>query len=472
MNNRKRTALCLLGAALCVFMAFGAALALGRYPITPAALLAGDAMAVRTFTVLRLPRAVMALIGGFGLGAAGFVYQTVFRNPLASPDIIGVSSGASVGAAFAILFVSSGALSTTVCAFAGGLAAVFLSLGLAAAAPGRSKMSLVLAGIAVHALAQTLLMLLKLTADPEKELASIEYWIMGSLAAVTRSRVWFPVPVVLVCCAAIFALHRQALLLSIEEGEARLLGVRVGAMRLLLLTLATMTVAAVVSVTGLISFVGLLAPHSARLLAGHNRRSACLLSGLLGSALLEAVLLRGGLLAALIGIACGADARAVPAARRPAASRPTSAAAGRRVGGGAPAAAASGLPDRLCDLGGHAAYHHISERTGETDAQIVSGDGWVEANAGHDGVRLFRHLYNGHNQNHPGKHVEAAGDGGENRQEHFEKYHVERHQDAHGAEHPAPAGENFRGVSASAHGKSQRSRNGQHGEDHIALRDF
>ena len=248
MNNRKRTALCLLGAALCVFMTFGAALALGRYPITPAALLAGDAMAVRTFTVLRLPRAVMALIGGFGLGAAGFVYQTVFRNPLASPDIIGVSSGASVGAAFAILFVSSGALSTTVCAFAGGLAAVFLSLGLAAAAPGRSKMSLVLAGIAVHALAQTLLMLLKLTADPEKELASIEYWIMGSLAAVTRSRVWFPVPVVLVCCAAIFALHRQALLLSIEEGEARLLGVRVGAMRLLLLTLATMTVAAVVSV--------------------------------------------------------------------------------------------------------------------------------------------------------------------------------------------------------------------------------
>ena len=288
MNNRKRTALCLLGAALCVFMTFGAALALGRYPITPAALLAGDAMAVRTFTVLRLPRAVMALVGGFGLGAAGFVYQTVFRNPLASPDIIGVSSGASVGAAFAILFVSSGALSTTVCAFAGGLAAVFLSLGLAAAAPGRSKMSLVLAGIAVHALAQTLLMLLKLTADPEKELASIEYWIMGSLAAVTRSRVWFPVPVVLVCCAAIFALHRQALLLSIEEGEARLLGVRVGAMRLLLMMLATMTVAAVVSVTGLISFVGLLAPHSARLLAGHNRRSACLLSGLLGSALLLA----------------------------------------------------------------------------------------------------------------------------------------------------------------------------------------
>lgn len=255
-NNRKRTALCLLGATLCVFMAFGAALYFGRYPITLQALLAGDAMAVRTFTVLRLPRAVMALAGGFGLGVAGFVYQTVFRNPLASPDIIGVSSGASVGAAFAILFVSSGTLGTTVCAFAGGLAAVFLSLGLAAAAPGRSKMNLVLAGIAVHALAQTLLMLLKLTADPEKELASIEYWIMGSLAGVTQSRVWFPVPMAISCCAVIFALHRQAMLLSVEEDEARLLGVPVGRMRFLLLTLATLVVAAVVSVTGLISFVG------------------------------------------------------------------------------------------------------------------------------------------------------------------------------------------------------------------------
>ena len=245
-------------------------------------------MAVRTFTVLRLPRAVMALAGGFGLGVAGFVYQTVFRNPLASPDIIGVSSGASVGAAFAILFVSSGTLGTTVCAFAGGLAAVFLSLGLAAAAPGRSKMNLVLAGIAVHALAQTLLMLLKLTADPEKELASIEYWIMGSLAGVTQSRVWFPVPMVISCCAVIFALHRQAMLLSVEEDEARLLGVPVGRMRFLLLTLATLVVAAVVSVTGLISFVGLLAPHCARLLVGHNRRSTSLLSGLVGSTLLLA----------------------------------------------------------------------------------------------------------------------------------------------------------------------------------------
>ncbi len=97
----------------------------------------------------------MALVGGFGLGAAGALYQTVFRNPLADPDIMAVPRGPVSGAAFAILFVSSGALSTTVCAFAGGLAAVFLSLGLAAA-PG-AACCWCWWGIAVHALAQTLL---------------------------------------------------------------------------------------------------------------------------------------------------------------------------------------------------------------------------------------------------------------------------------------------------------------------------
>ena len=84
-------------------IAFVSALTTGKYPISLADLCAGEPMAVRTFTILRLPRALMGLVGGFGLGVAGFVYQTVFRNPLASPDIIGVSSGASAGAAFAFL---------------------------------------------------------------------------------------------------------------------------------------------------------------------------------------------------------------------------------------------------------------------------------------------------------------------------------------------------------------------------------
>ena len=267
-------------------IAFVSALMTGKYPISLSALCAGDPMAVRTFTVLRLPRALMGLIGGFGLGIAGFVYQTVFRNPLASPDIIGVSSGASAGAAFAILFVSAASPFTTVFAFLGGLLAVCLSLGLTALSPVKEHSSIVLAGIAVHALAQTFLMVLKLMADPEKQLASIEYWIMGSLAGVTASKIPVPAVIILVTSAVILLLHRHILALSVREDEARMLGVPVQRTRFFVLFLATLTVAATVSVTGLISFIGLLAPHTARLLTGHNRQSSCFFSGIIGSVLL------------------------------------------------------------------------------------------------------------------------------------------------------------------------------------------
>lgn len=129
-------------------------------------------------------------------------------------------------------------------------------------------------------------MLLKLMADPEKQLASIEYWIMGSLSGVTSSKIPFPVAIILSSSALVFLLHRHLLALSVREDEARMLGVSVRITRFFILFLATLTVAAAVSVTGLISFVGLLAPHTARLLTGHNRKSACFLSGLIGSFLL------------------------------------------------------------------------------------------------------------------------------------------------------------------------------------------
>ena len=287
-SDSNRTMAILTLAMTFLVIAFVSALTTGKYPISMADLRAGDPMAARTFTVLRLPRALMGLIGGFGLGIAGFVYQTVFRNPLASPDIIGVSSGASAGAAFAILFISAAPPSTTVFAFLGGLLAVCLSLGLTALSPVKENSSIVLAGIAVHALTQTFLMMLKLMADPEKQLASIEYWIMGSLAGVTASKIPVPVVIILVTSAMIFLLHRHVLALSVREDEARMLGVSVQRTRFFILFLATLTVAAAVSVTGLISFIGLLAPHTARLLTGHNRPSSCLLSGIIGSVLLLA----------------------------------------------------------------------------------------------------------------------------------------------------------------------------------------
>ena len=253
-----------------------ASLFVGKYPLS---------MQWRVFGTLRVSRTVVGVIGGFALGAAGFVYQTVFRNPLASPDIIGVSSGASAGAAAGILFLSGSAM-VTASAFAGALLSVILALALASLdKPGKNS-TIVLAGIAVHSLAQTALMCLKLTADPERELASIEYWIMGSLNGISSYSIGGNLILCLLCLSALFLLHRQTILLSAEEGEARMLGVHVGRLRLAVLMIATLTVSCIVSLSGLISFVGLLAPHGARLLTKNNRLGTMLLSGLLGGILL------------------------------------------------------------------------------------------------------------------------------------------------------------------------------------------
>ena len=278
-----------------------AGLAVGKYPLSLEKLLAGNELQWRVFLTLRLSRTVVGVIGGFALGVAGFVYQTVFRNPLASPDIIGVSSGASAGAAAGILFLS-GAAAVTISAFAGALLAVVLALALSSLDKSGRGGTVVLAGIAVHSLAQTALMALKLTADPERELASIEYWIMGGLNGINGYAIVGNMALCVVCMAALFLLHRQVILLSAEEGEARMLGVQVGKLRLAVLLIATLVVSSVVSLTGLISFVGLLAPHGARLLTKNNRIGTMLLSGLVGGILL-----------------CGADilARSVAATELP-----------------------------------------------------------------------------------------------------------------------------------------------------------
>lgn len=292
--------LCAAGVVGMIALA-AASLFIGKYPLSMAELMGGNEMHWRVFWSLRVSRSVMGVLGGFALGVAGFVYQTVLRNPLASPDIIGVSSGASAGAAVGILFFS-GASAVTLCAFAGAMTALAFTLVLACLDKNDRKSTIVLAGIAVHSLAQTVLMCLKLTADPERELSAIEYWIMGSLNGISRDSIGLAVILCLFCVAVMFLLHRQVILLSAGEGEARMLGVNVGKIRFIVLLFATLAVSCVVSLSGLISFVGLLAPHTARLLTKSNRQSTMLLSGLLGAILL-----------------CGADilARSVAASELP-----------------------------------------------------------------------------------------------------------------------------------------------------------
>ena len=285
LTRMRKTRLLAAAAMLLLAAVAAAALFIGKYPLTLSGLLHGDEMQWRVFFTLRLSRVLVGVVGGFALGVAGFVYQTVFRNPLASPDVIGVASGASAGAAAGILFLT-GAVAVTLSAFVGALAAVVLTLGIASVDRTGRNGTAVLAGIAVHALAQTVLMALKMTADPERELASIEYWIMGSLGGISLHTAWGNLLLCLVCLVVLFLLHRQIILLSADSDEAKMLGVHVGRLRLAVLLIATLTVACVVSLTGLISFVGLLAPHTARMLTKQNKMSTMLLGGLLGSILL------------------------------------------------------------------------------------------------------------------------------------------------------------------------------------------
>lgn len=257
----------------------------GKYPLSIDAIKAGDEIQLKVLFNLRISRTVMAAIGGFMLGVSGFVYQTVFKNPLASPDIIGVSSGASAGAAFGILFFGSSLL-ISFSSFVGAIIALAAALTLSFADRSKSKNTIVLSGIAVHALSQTFLMLLKLTADPNKELASIEYWIMGSLSDISGYKIILNSFICIFCVIVIFLLNRQTVLLSADEGEAKMLGVNVEKMRFVILLAATVGVSAVVSVTGLISFIGLLAPHGARLITKDNGRKTLLLCGIFGGIIL------------------------------------------------------------------------------------------------------------------------------------------------------------------------------------------
>ena len=258
----------------------------GQYPLTLKGLLSGDTMSIMVFKRLRLPRALMGVIGGFGLSISGYIYQLIFKNPLASPDIVGVSSGASAGAALAIVAVSASVPVISISAFIGAVTALIITLLTAYLVPGRNSYTIVLAGIAIHSVAQTILMFLKLAADPEKQLASIEYWIMGSLNGISRDSLAIPFLTTLTGFIVIALLYRQVLILSTSEEEAVSLGVNVTILRFIILMLATLVVSSIICVTGLISFIGLIAPHIARLLTKRNDIFTYITSGLTGAILL------------------------------------------------------------------------------------------------------------------------------------------------------------------------------------------
>ena len=238
------------------------------------------------FWTLRLPRTLMALLAGVGLSLSGYVYQAMFKNILASPDLIGVASGANAGVAVAIVLASGSAFLVPVFAFLGGMVAVLLAVSLAGISRHRSLASVVLAGIVIGSLGESIVMALKLFADPESQLAPLEFWAMGSLSSMTAAKLTTVLPGFFLGLVVLFLLRYPIHLLGLSDEEARALGVRVNLVRTVVILAATVMVASVVSVTGLISFIGLIAPHIARLLTRRGGTQTAVIASLLGALLL------------------------------------------------------------------------------------------------------------------------------------------------------------------------------------------
>ena len=275
-----------------VLSAFVLSVCTGKYPISLSEIWTiisgGETSALKrgVFFTLRLPRSVMALLAGLGLGMAGAVYQTIFRNPLASPDIIGVASGANLGAALAIVLFGYSTPVIAASAFLGGMLVMVMVILLVRTANNANTITYILSGIILKAVSEACIMLLKYFADPEKELAAIEFWAMGSLGNITSSKLLAVLPLFLLGFAGVILLRRQVALLALEDDESRALGVRPGLVRIAILGVSTLMVTSVVCQTGLISFAGLIAPHIARLVLKRTNFFYCIFAALAGAFIL------------------------------------------------------------------------------------------------------------------------------------------------------------------------------------------
>lgn len=285
--------------ALAVLVAgFAVAFLVGRFPVSAAEIvtvlwskLTGSASGVppaveAVVAQVRGPRVLAAFLVGAALAIAGAAFQGLFRNPLVSPDILGASSGAALGAVLGI-YLSLGVFAIQACAFAGGLVAVAGVYMIGTAIRTRDPvLVLVLSGVVIGALLGAGVGLVKYLADPYNQLPAMTFWLLGSLAAANMSDLILLLGLVLVGSIVLLALRHRMNVMSLPEEEARALGAPTTPLRIAIIAAATLVTSASVATAGIIGWVGLVVPHLARSLVGPDFARLLPVSAILGGGFL------------------------------------------------------------------------------------------------------------------------------------------------------------------------------------------
>lgn len=230
---------------------------------------------------IRLPRTILALLVGSGMAVAGICFQSLFSNPMATPDILGVTSASCLGAIIAILLGQNLVL-TQVMAFIFGLFAVFLSLTLASGRKS-SIISMILTGLVIGSVFDAISSLLKYTADPTDKLPQITYWLMGSFSSASYENISLGGPIILTGILMVYLMRWRLNLMALSEDEAMSMGIDLKKTRLYFIIASTIITAAVVSMCGQIGWIGLVIPHISRLLVGANNSNIVPVSLSLGA---------------------------------------------------------------------------------------------------------------------------------------------------------------------------------------------
>lgn len=283
--------LLVIGLTAAILLSF----AIGQFPVTPFELFegiqrhfAGEVVTQQEVSVdkiifsIRIPRILLVILVGAALASAGAAFQGMFRNPLVSPDLLGASAGASLGACISLLLGFS-VVGTQIFAFLGGLLAVGLAMFLNRMVKYDRLLGLVLGGILVSTLFQAGTSIVKLCADENDTLPAITYWLMGSFSGANMDDLTIAVIPMLLGFVLLMIERWKLNVLSLGEEEARSLGVNTRRTRFVVIAAATLLTSVSVAVSGVIGWIGLVIPHLARAIVGPNYRRLLPTSMLLGS---------------------------------------------------------------------------------------------------------------------------------------------------------------------------------------------